>query len=141
MKTSAADSPTNVLPVPPNNPIKTARARISKRKRAKGLELLQKLNFLIDSYPEFAGELQIILISIRRQTERTFHSDRERVLLSIEQGAWTVTDIMDDTRLSRWDVEQILINLQELKLIYRDSRRIKGNGNEYTEHLYKLTHD
>jgi hypothetical protein len=120
--------------------IKKTRARISKQKRRKGLELLQELEFLADHYPEFAGLLRPSLDSVKRETERTYSSDRERVILSIEQGAWIIQDLMDDTGLSRWDVEKILRDLEGLGLVEKSPRRVKGTANEYLEFIYSLTH-
>ncbi len=124
----------------PSNSVKKTRARISKQKRTKGLRLLQQLTFLADNFPEFANLIRPSLDAVKRETERTYHSDRERVLLSIEQGAWIVQDLMDDTGLSRWDIEKILAGLEQLCLVEKAPRRVRGSGNEYLEYIYSLTH-
>jgi hypothetical protein len=127
--------------IPPNpHKLKPARARISKKKRAKGLRLLQELQFLADGYPEFAKLIHPAIAAVKRETERTYGSDRERVVLAIEQGAFTVDDIIDDTGLSRWDVQKILDELVELKFVERSPRKVSAGIGETTEFIYTLTH-
>jgi predicted Rossmann fold nucleotide-binding protein DprA/Smf involved in DNA uptake len=120
--------------------LKKTRDGIGQQKRRKGLRLVQELTFLSDNFPEFASLIRYSLDAVQRETERTYHSDRERVILSIEQGAWILQDLMDDTGLPRHEVGKILLELEALGLVQKSPRRVQGTKCEYREYLYSLTH-
>jgi len=65
------------------------------------------------SFPGFAARIDQFIAQVESDAHRTRKSDREKVLACLT--AWSeglrVTEIMDDTGLSHWDVRQILNQL------------------------------
>ncbi len=81
-----------------------------------GPELLQLLYNLDAKYGEFAALLAPAIHAVKEDTRRE-RSDRELVLLAIEQGNFLRADIEEATDLSSWNVRKALKELIRLGLV------------------------
>lgn len=120
---------------------KAARARVSERKRRKAKELAHKLVILRDGTPE--PELAKILARAAEEatllSESTRKGDRDAVykVLSTYSGA-EVEDIMDETRLSRWVVDEILKEFETNKIAKKTELPDPADAGGRPRHLWTL---
>lgn len=122
-------------------PAKPRRNRISKGKRARGLDLLRQLSDLEARFGEFAAHLAPAIQAVKRETDRTRMSDSDRVLLAIKQGYCTKAEIMRAAELSEWCARKILEELEDLDWIEvsRQRRPDVDAGAGVPVLLYQLT--
>jgi len=101
----------------PGPPVPTTNAYDRRRKR--GQRLLARLSRLSSDYPEFKtaiGEsLDLVTIQINRNPE----SDRQLILHAVHLGAWTIEELVDETKLTRVEIQRILDELHAAKTILR----------------------
>jgi DprA/Smf-like nucleotide binding protein involved in DNA uptake len=112
-------------PADPGHPpaIRRKRARVSEKKRKRARELEQELLFL-QAGCRFSGEAELVELLQRaineahRIGEATRQSDRDNVLKALENWeAIETDDLIDETGLSRWVLDQILHEFELKKLI------------------------
>jgi hypothetical protein len=146
MSTPAKNPPQTPLAGPPPSataPEKSKRGRVSTKRRRRGLELLQELYLLDGKFSEFSALLAPAIEAVKHAAERTRLSDRDQVLLAIEQGNFRKDEIMRVTGLSEWDCRKILEELEDLDLIEvsRQRRPDVDAGSGVPVLLYMLTHN
>ncbi|HEX3560379.1 MAG TPA: hypothetical protein VHU19_14320 [Pyrinomonadaceae bacterium] len=128
--------------LPPSTPEKSKRDRVSTRRRRRGLELLQELYLLDAKFGEFSALLAPAIQAVKHAAERTRVSDRDQVLIAIEQGNFRKDEICRSTGLSEWDARKILEELEDLDLVEvsRQRRPDCDAGDGVPVLLYTLTH-
>src|ERR1043165_1745702 len=145
MSTPAKHPPQSPLagpPPPAPSSEKSKRGRVSTKRRKRGLELLQELYLLDGRFGEFSALLAPAIEAVKHATERTRLSDRDQVLLAIEQGTFRKDEIMRATHLSVWDCRSTLEELEDHDLIEvsRQGRPDVDAGDGVPVLLYMLTH-
>jgi len=133
---SSPTNPSGTGQPPPSAPNKTKRARISEKKRERARDLEQELLFLQARYrfieePELCDLLQEAIVKAHRFGQATRKSDRDSVLLEMER--WTACEteeLQESTLLSRWVLDEILKELEKLKLVEKKAVRdpVEGTG-------------
>jgi hypothetical protein len=71
------------------------------RSKKRTQDAMQHLLNLLDNFPEFAAHFQPSIDLMRKEIERQGPSVRDLVLKALEDGCWTVEDIVAETGLSR----------------------------------------
>lgn len=120
-----SSSPCSSAPHTPDLRRKKPRARISERKRRKAKELAQKLLIIRESVakePELAAIVGKAAEQATRLGESTRQADRKLVYELFKTFESLETqEIIDDTGLSRWIVDQILQQFEGRGFIKRIS--------------------
>jgi len=119
------------------------RARISEKKRKRARELEQKLIFLTDQYTEteLVQLLQRAVADAHRLGQCSRHSDRDLVMQTLEHwGAAEIGDCEEETNLSRWVLDQILIEFEDKKLIGKRPVRDPAGEGGRPRFVYFLIH-
>jgi hypothetical protein len=146
MSTPAKNPPQTPPAGPPPSagaPEKAKRDRVSTKRRRRGLELLQELYLLDARFGEFSALLAPAIAAVKHAAERTRLSDRDQVLLAIEQGNFRKDEIMRATGLSEWDARKILEELEDHEFVEvsRQRRPDVDAGDGVPVLLYKLIHN
>jgi len=88
---------------------KTKRNRFSQKHRSEGQRLAESLRRYRRRYPSFAEQLNDLIARVILDAKRTRDSDRDRVLNALRDwGALTIKELIEETRLSHWDLRQVL---------------------------------
>ena len=104
--------PSNVQPKP-------KRSRFSATnlmRRDHGEQLVETLRAHQKQFPRFAPYLEQVISKVLNDSQRTRKGDQEMVLKCLREFHETgllITDIVDDTGLSHWDVRQVLSELEK----------------------------
>jgi hypothetical protein len=112
-------------------------------KRSRHAEKARRLADLLREqrklFPGFAARIDQFIAQVESDAHRTRKSDRDKVISCLR--AWSeglrVTEIMDDTGLSHWDVRQIL-NYLVSKGRVEFTPRIEGRNLGNRPRLYRL---
>ena len=110
----------------PHAPPVIATTHANDRRRARGRRLLARLAKLASSFPEFKNALAESLDLVQLEIDRCPESDRQLVLHAIHLGAWTIDEIMDETRLTRAELQKHLDQLLALAIILRKESQEKN---------------
>lgn len=109
---------------------------VNTKRRSRALLLIARLKKLTKSFPEFQRILDEALEELSIQANRTPKADRAIVLRAIHTGAWTIKEIIAETRLSRCETQAIIDRLLKAKIIIKSGRNSENSLGGRPEHLY-----
>ena len=120
---------------------KPKRNRFSQKHRSEGQRLADALRRQRQRYPSFADQLNETIKRVTLDSKRTREADRDRVLnVLAEWGALTIKELLEETRLSHWDLRQVLGELIEQRKVIETRPRIFGRPPAARPYVYRLTH-
>jgi hypothetical protein len=104
---------------------KPKRNRFSQKHRNEGQRLADALRRQRLRYPSFAEQLNELINRVILDAKRTRESDRDRVLSVLRDwGALTMKELIEETRLSHWDLRQVLGELIQAGKVLETRPRI-----------------
>lgn len=96
------------------------------RRRKRARTLAARIRKLIESFPEFRAVLDESLLLVQQQIERNPESDRQIVLAAIHLGAWTIDELLEETRLTRAELQKILDDFLANHVVLRKESQEKN---------------
>jgi predicted transcriptional regulator len=91
---------------------KPKRNRFSQKHRSEGSRLAELLRQQRREFPSFTHQIDELINRVTDFAHRTRHVDQERVLTALQEwGALTMKELIEETRLSSWDLRQVLADL------------------------------
>ncbi len=125
-----------------NTPPKQKRGRFSAKHQKDGTRLADLLRAQRKQFPRFAPYLDKLIETVIADANRTRRTDRDRVLgvLHDWNGGLGIRDIMEDTRLTHWEVRQILYELIEQGVVKERKEPMPGFSSCQWRKIYDLSH-
>jgi hypothetical protein len=101
------------------------RNRFSQKHRGEGQRLADALRRYRRHYPSFGEQLNELINRVTDYAQRTRQSDQENVLTVLnEWGALTMRELIEETKLSSWDLRQVLGELIQAGKVLETRPRI-----------------
>jgi hypothetical protein len=124
------------------NTPKQKRSRFSQKHQKDGSRLAELLKEQAKQFPRFAPHIVQLIETVVADSQRTRSTDRERVLASLRQwpGGLGIRDIMEDTRLTHWEVRQILYEMIEHGIVKERREPVPGLSSCQHRKIYELSH-
>jgi predicted transcriptional regulator len=118
---------------------KPKRNRFSQKHRSEGQRLADALRQQRKDFPSFASQLNELIERIVSHSQRTRQSDREIVISVLRDwGALTIRELMEETKLSHWDLRQVLADLIKQGKVIETRPPINGIPPNARPYVYRL---
>mgnify|MGYP003289906523 CR=1 FL=1 len=111
------------------NPAQKPQTPAHDRRRRRAQTLRSHLVRLMESFDEFRSILESAIEEVDREAKRNPTTDRDLVLNALHCGAWTVDELLEETKVTRPELDRILKDLIAAEIIFsKPSRRPNPKG-------------